>query len=385
MWKLLFLCTLFSVSALGAKVRSSVNLYPNPGLDNTFALSSLGGIFVGGMTLDPNPQVAPEVWVARIRGKKLARVRLEGLEHVHVVTMKPHRGGWYVLGVMPPPKFETSILSFSAKGKLLKKWSIENTVSDRPSGLAITKQGILIYGTTVKMDKTRDGWLLLVKDGKKVWERKVDRGRDEAFLQVIPEEKGHVVVGDSGKLNRFGQGPSRLWVMRVDLNGDSTGEVFVEGGRLNSRGQPLAAVWKGDIFVSFTETELPPPRKGVPPDFEFDSQVVRISPKFQVLWKKKLGATTDAGTAMLLSNRGKILLAGSGNNSVWTKRIDVNGKIEKEASAPVKGRLNMVDFMAKGSQLLGLGQVMRFPSADLVQAKKAPAVEQDFFFFRFIF
>jgi hypothetical protein len=54
----------------------------------------------------------------------------------------------------------------------------------------------------------------------------------------------------SGKYNKFGAGPTALWLVRCDADGNKVADAVIDGGQIYAGGQKyLVPIGAGDGFV----------------------------------------------------------------------------------------------------------------------------------------
>jgi hypothetical protein len=107
-----------------------------------------------------------------------------------------------------------------------------------------------------------------------------------------------VLVGQTGVYNKFGQGPSKLWLLRLDANGKKIAETFIDDGRLSSFGSQFIAKSGDDVIVPYTTDQLPP-ISGAPYAFppKFSMKLARYDAQLNQLWVKPLATTFMPGAA----------------------------------------------------------------------------------------
>jgi hypothetical protein len=118
-----------------------------------------------------------------------------------------------------------------------------------------------IRGPVVK-DAPRqcDAWLARVdSEGKVAWSRSFDHGQDEtAYAVATTSDGGCVLATCSGKYTKFGQGPSSLWLVRCDSEGNKIAENEIPDGRINPSGRRYIARSGDGFVISYTKSQLPP-------------------------------------------------------------------------------------------------------------------------------
>lgn len=194
------------------------------------------------------------------------------------------------------------------------------------------KEGMYLYGTSMTaLDKPSTPWIASVSRlGAVLWKQTILVGPDadtdddqpgereasaEAdsgqvvgirqmsllFDGVIQPDGSVTLVGQTGTYNKFGQGPSKLWLLRIDSTGKKLAETFVENGRVFPAGQDLISRCRDGLIVPYTTEELPPigGAPGNAPLFGFQVRAARFDLQLQKLWDEPLARTMMPGAATI--------------------------------------------------------------------------------------
>jgi len=134
-----------------------------------------------------------------------------------------------------------------------------------------------------------DAWLLEVDEElRPVWQKTYDRGEEEMAVAVAPcEGGGYVVVCNSGRYNKFGAGPSSLWVFRCDREGGKLSE-YTTDGTIRYMGRRYIAPSTGGFVIPYTRAAFP----------ESDTWLVRLDLDMNEVWQRRCGgAVLSAATS----------------------------------------------------------------------------------------
>lgn len=152
---------------------------------------------------------------------------------------------------------------------------------------------------------------------------------DGTFL----EDGSLVLIGQTGVYNKFGQGPSQLWLLRIDRDGRRLAEAFIDEGRLFPSGRDLIANCDGGVVALYTTAQLPPISSvplNVPPGFGI--RLARFNAELEKLWDTRLSSTGMPGAATIIgpdpfvsltASPGELLIRGSSDagDELWNARV----------------------------------------------------------------
>lgn len=229
-----------------------------------------------------------------------------------------------------------------------------------------TDDGNYLLGGTgrQKEDKsTYDAWLMKMDpQGERVWEKSYDRGSDEAIHSGVQINKGEFLfLATRGTYNKFGQGPSEVWLFTCNSTGEIIKETQLPDGRIMSRSGQLIAGNEDQFAVVYTTTQLPSICSvDVTTTPSFGAQVVGFSDQLEQQWSKSIAGYSSILTPLIQPlPDGGYLVAGSvkegpkmdkighGGNEIWTQIIplkaegfsiyDVRGLVVEKANAYIMG------------------------------------------------
>jgi hypothetical protein len=163
---------------------------------------------------------------------------------------------------------------------------------------------------------------------------------DSLYSAAVIEDDSIVLVGQTGEFNKFGQGPSKLWVLRIDGDGKQLAEIFIDDGNVFRGTKDLIAPVGDGVMLTYSVDQLPP-IGGAPYNFPpdgFRARLLRLNATLEKQWETLLpstampGATSITGPAPYISVTPTINAAGKhlmvrGNNEVgeelWTSQVSV--------------------------------------------------------------
>ena len=311
---------------------------------------------------------SPQIWLIDKKGKKKKEIGVDLGEPFVLKAMHSGKGsGWYLLGEVGPPKFENTLIHLTADGKVSERIAVRRTIDKNANSMISYKGGALLYGTHLKPDKSRDGWMVRVDyDGTIHWDRSFDLGKDETILSVIVKGEKVIFLSDSGKYNQYGQGESDLYVVEIDSSGNVERKIKISEGRANTKGAPLLIETQKGYLISYTKTQLPDIKKAQSmKGFAFDAWLASVSQAFKLNWTKKVGSTDGPGTSLLATNSdGNVYLSGAKKNGAWVAEVAVDGSLKWEAVGLVHGRYSVEGLVAEDSKVYVVGQLLKLPDVD---------------------
>jgi hypothetical protein len=122
------------------------------------------------------------------------------------------------------------------------------------------------------------------------------------LLDAVSLDDGSIVlVGQFGVYNKFGQGDSTLWLLRIDRDGNKLAEAFVDQGRLYPKGRDLITRCGEGIVVAYTMDQLPPIGAALcnREMAGFSVFVVRFDDQLQQVWGTHLYGSLMPGAAAI--------------------------------------------------------------------------------------
>lgn len=137
------------------------------------------------------------------------------------------------------------------------------------------------YIQLIKKDK-RDKILWDVKHGG------FSKDSDIYFYNGINTKKGeYLFLLTEGKYNKFGAGPSSVWLLKCDASGNIVAKIKNPDGRINFRSNNYLALNGNNIIFSYSTSELPSCDK-VPAKISFGAKIVCLDYNMKKLWEKTL-------------------------------------------------------------------------------------------------
>jgi hypothetical protein len=272
-----------------------------------------------------NPKDKSSLWLWQIDGSaerrwELQVARQERNEQLTVVGLLPgarrfEEGGSGVR-VVYRTGLQTKLAFFTAGGEQVFEKDLGRLETTRRLVAGENDSVYLLGTTTVTLGKPIHAWVARVtRLGTLLWKRqylagpsdkatateqaaKVDEVPD-GFLQVSYLLDGAsfpdgslVLVGQTGIYNKFGQGESKLWLLRVDQDGEPLADAFIEGGRNLPSVRDLIANCTDGVIVPYTKQQLPPISQ-VPVNCptEFGTRFASFDLNLEPRWDKRLLTT----------------------------------------------------------------------------------------------
>jgi hypothetical protein len=228
---------------------------------------------------------------------------------------------------------------------------ISAAVFDKPDSLLVAGSRTVSYD---QRPATMNAWLARVKtDGTVLWQKEFDRAQMDMAAAILPtRDGGGVLAINSGKYNKFGAGPTALWLVRCDADGNKIADAVIDGAQIYAAGQKyLVPLQDEALVVSYTVGQL----SG---DMHFEAHLAAFDGKLKPLWSSKPVAATAVGS-MLIVRREQDVVAVSGAIGDWPVVIFVDprdGKTRRQVTLPFNGNFDAKDvFDAKNGVIIVAG------------------------------
>jgi hypothetical protein len=303
------------------------------------------GLYIGGRSWTEADGEKLWLWHINSEGEKvwekelLRPERNEGVEVVGLLPNRPEAGVTIVL----KRGTTTMLRSVGADGEVIAEQTLAG--NDDTHGVMQYDNGDLLLCGMDMYDsrKQRHAWVARIDSlGTVVWKLALNPQNDaepEATAEPLPrgmlhmdllsaavplEDGSAIVVGQTGDYNKFGQGRSRLWVVRISDDGEKLGETFIEDGRTGSA-HSIARHSDG-VLVSYTTGELPPiagaPYR-LPPSFP--NRLACFNSNLDLLWEKPLPNTAFPG-AVPFSGPDPYVSLSASVNEIVIRAADARGE-----------------------------------------------------------
>jgi len=191
-------------------------------------------------------------------------------------------------------------------------------------GLVKTNDCLLLYGSVHKGSGNSDACVTKSDiDGNEIWRREYDKGKMEGATGLAPQKDGgFILAADSGNYNKFGGGPSEVWIIKCDRDGNSLCETTFEGRH------PSVTVSGNITAVLFNKEDFP----------QQDVSVVGLDEELKTLWRIDSLFGKAGGLGMLrtiVNKKGNFVLAGNKFRAASIWEITKQGRILREM--PIEG------------------------------------------------
>jgi hypothetical protein len=158
------------------------------------------------------------------------------------------------------------------------------------------------------------------------------------FLQAGAEthDGSAVLVGVTGDVNKFGQGPSNLWLVRVSGDGKQLAQTLVKDGRFFGGVKDLIVRRGNDVLVPYTTAQLPSignvPLDAAP---SFGGRLACFDSTLAMLWEKPLPDSAMPG-AVAICGSGPYAMLSASADDVLVQALDDDGEElwESKVEAP---------------------------------------------------
>ncbi len=255
--------------------------------------------------------------------------------------------GWVVAGA-------TSWLGWiDAKGRLQREVELrgEPKVFIHPCCLLPLTQGRFLVGGSPGY---KDAWVGEVDaDGRVIWEETFDRGADEAVHAMVARpDGGFVFLATSGKFDKFGQGPSTLWLVSCDARGRKEHEAVLPDGRLMPGGHPVL-VGTGDGYaLAFSRSGLPGITNAGGSGPAFSRHIALFDQELRLRWEKGYPPTGSMWSLLVARPGGELISIGGASEGLSISRISAEGELLAETRVPLSGILSWpIDVIADADTL----------------------------------
>ncbi|MCJ7443654.1 MAG: hypothetical protein MUO26_03840 [Methanotrichaceae archaeon] len=185
--------------------------------------------------------------------------------------------------------------------------------------------GFVMAGFTGSYGKGSDLWILKVNDsGNELWNKAFGgSGEDIGYAVHESSDVGFIVAGAS---DSYGIGKERLWLLKVDANGNKTWDRLF-GGFVSSSGDGAWSVDEakdaGFVVTGYTQSL----------GAEKDLWLIKTDSLGKKLWDYTFGGSKDDVGMSLVQTRdegyviaGRTNSYGSGGADIWLLKVDSQGK-----------------------------------------------------------
>ncbi len=367
-----------------------------------------GSIYIAGTWWNQEEQSNLWLWriddsKERVWEKHLARQQRN--EEVTIVGLLPgarkFTQGSPVSGVRVVYRqgLESKLAFFRADGELVLEKNL-GVLEDTHGLTADSEDNVYLYGTSMTVQgQPSHAWVARVtRLGVVLWKHTFRPDREQAndpsskanAAQDRPEgtrrvtflldgalqgDGSVVLVGQTGFYNKFGQGSSKLWLLRIDRDGNRIAESFVDGGRIFPSGRNLIATCGDGVIVPYTTTQLPPiaGAPGNAPHDGFGVRLARFNAPLQKLWDKPLSRTLMPGAATLTGPDPFVSLTADHHELVIRGASDAGDEVWSSRVATPDSFVTPLAALRTGNEVVAVCNYRALGSSDDAQpAKSAP-------------
>lgn len=218
-------------------------------------------------------------------------------------------------------------IKFNENGEVIfiKKYALDSSFYF-PWTAVDTKDGFLIVGS--KGSNNEDGWILKFDpNGCESWQKTFDNKKNEKIMSAVVTNTGELFwAANSGSYDKFGHGPSNVWLVKCSSDGQVLTETVFAG-----RHPELAVSKDGGIAVVYNRADFP----------KQDICVIGFNDKLQKTWEIEslLKDQLGVGIFKIVADSHGFVIAGSqfgdpclykidtNGNRLWEKKIDIPSSI----------------------------------------------------------
>jgi hypothetical protein len=211
--------------------------------------------------------------------------------------------------------------------------------------------GYLIAGWELKDTKNTNALVLKIDaDGNELWQKIYDKGKSEDATSIVVDENGgFTLAANSGQYNKFGAGPSEVWIVKCDKTGNILAETLFPG-----RHPTIAMTRGGHYAVSYSVADFP----------ALDMYLMGLDEKLSQTWTIPLYKGNGLGMYEIAVDKwGNFIVAGSKFGKLWLWKIDEKGKLLWDAPVNNKEGVMMVELLLvnDGDYVLAGGAIKQSP------------------------
>jgi hypothetical protein len=215
---------------------------------------------------------------------------------------------------------------------------------DKPDSLLVAGSRTVSYAERPSLT---NAWLARIKpDGTVLWQKEYDRAHMDIVAAMLPMRDGGCVLAiNSGKYNKFGAGPTALWLVRCDADGNKIADAVIDGAQIYAAGQKYLALLQNDAFVvSYTIGQL----SG---DMHFEAHLQAFDDKLKPMWSSKPSIVTSVGSMLIVrrsdENQGDIAAVSGaiGGSPIVMFVSPRNGEVRRQVTLPFNGNFDAKDVL----------------------------------------
>jgi hypothetical protein len=189
--------------------------------------------------------------------------------------------------------------------------------------------GYLIAAWELKDTKNTNALVLKIdSDGNELWQKIYDKGKSEDAMSIaVGEDGGFTLAANSGQYNKFGAGPSDVWIVKCDKAGNVLAETLFPG-----RHPTIAMTGGGHYAVSYSVADFP----------AGDMYITGLDEKLNKIWEiKSIDKNPGSGIYRIaVDQQGNFVVAGSKFGKLWLWKISDKGAVLWDA--PVNNQNDVV-------------------------------------------
>jgi len=222
------------------------------------------------------------VWKIDTAGKRIWEKKVEGAGEFYVGA----RCGSGVIAVAQSSA-DPAVIKITADGGVAP---VPSDASGSAITMVIPDKEYLVTGFITPNYETYHAKVMKIDgEGKTIWTKEYNHGESpEAHAAMLLPDGQALIVGTTGKTNKFGQGKTSGWLFVIDSTGKKLREAILPGGKIYLSGN-VAAFKDKRIAVVYSISQLPP-INAVPFDKmpSFDAAVTGLDLELRKQWELRL-------------------------------------------------------------------------------------------------
>ncbi len=183
-----------------------------------------------------------------------------------------------------------------------------------------------------KDDADYDAWLLCVKsDGAIVWQKWLDKGNDEGVYALTTGTNGTIYcLANSGKLDKFGSGPSIVWLFEYNVDGNVVRETTLPEGSFIVKGGNGLLVRQGEKLLASISLPQSAISKDVKRDeFSFPARFASFTTSLDLQWTVDYVENHGVSTPKIAPTDSGFVLASAGAKTPLLTILTPQGELGK--------------------------------------------------------
>jgi len=319
------------------------------------------------------------IWKVNVEGEPLWQKDFQSENQEEVLALiATDDGGALAVGVLfayqPRIGYRSWIKKLNKDGEIVYTKIIDGYA--RAGTILKTDDGnYLLAGTRRRKGEkmNSDAWLMKMDpQGAGLWEHSYDRGSDETVYSGVQIKDGEFLfLATRGTYNKFGQGPSEIWLFTCNSTGEIVKETKLPDGRIMAQSGQLIARNADQFAIVYSTTQLPSICSvdlGSMPSFS--AQVVGFDSALKQQWSKPITGYSSILTPLIhFTPAGGYLVVGTVQKGPKINQIGCEGNTVLDTVIPIKSDTfsiyDVCGLVAEKANIYIMGSVIRPMSGDI--------------------